>query len=327
MPLVKPLSMNASAAGLPAYLVSAEINEPTRPAFHVPVRREGFVGQHLVVVPPPVRKETSNHVLLKGIFVTDAGYFPAASGHRVERPQGAATHLMIVCLHGRGWAKSGEHAAQLSAGDVVWLPADRPHSYGSVDDDPWTIVWAHFTGCEAATWLSELCWRSDSINSFSFGSKATPTLGLDQVYAVLENGYSFHHLLAASIAMQNVLCTLLDITKSSGREKSAEERTANVRQKIIESPARNYRLPELAEAAGLSVPHFVVLFKRQCGYAPIDFVIRQRIRLSCRLLDMTSLTISSVAEQVGFKDPYYFSRCFNSIMGSSPRSYRKSIKG
>jgi AraC-like DNA-binding protein len=152
-------------------------------------------------------------------------------------------------------------------------------------------------------------------------------LGLEIVYSTLERGYSFHHLLAARVALEHSLSSLVELTRTSGSEKSADERTANVRQLIIASPGRDYRLHELANAAGLSVPHFTSLFKRQCGYAPIDFVIRQRIRLSCRLLDTTTATIGSIAEQVGFKDPYYFSRCFNRIMGSSPRDYRRIVKG
>jgi transcriptional regulator GlxA family with amidase domain len=95
---------------------------------------------------------------------------------------------------------------------------------------------------------------------------------------------------------------------------------------IEASPSRSYRLGELAESAGLSVPHFINLFKKQCGFAPIDFVLRQRIRLACDLLNNTSAAVGSIAEKVGFKDPYYFSRCFTRIMGASPRGYRNALK-
>jgi transcriptional regulator GlxA family with amidase domain len=68
------------------------------------------------------------------------------------------------------------------------------------------------------------------------------------------------------------------------------------------------------------------LFKQQTGYAPIDFLIRQRIRKACQLLDTTDASVAAIAEKVGFEDPYYFSRCFHRIMGSSPRTYRQSVK-
>lgn len=295
---------------------------------HAPVRREGFAGQHHVIVPVPVRRSTGKHLLLEGLFVTDAGYFPQAEGHRVERPQGAATHLMIICVHGEGWAQCGPRRATLAPGDLAWLPADMPHAYGSSEEKPWSIVWAHFTGRETAAWLGQL--SSDKTSGLlwlSFGRHNATTLGLEKVYAELETGYSLQQLLAASAALRTVFCRVMEKINSSGAAKTAAERTAAVRDEIIASPARAYRLNELAAAAGLSVPHFCVLFKKQTGYTPIDFLIRQRIRTSCRLLDTTASTIASIATEVGFDDPYYFSRCFHRVMGSSPRDYRKMVKG
>ncbi|QBG47205.1 AraC family transcriptional regulator [Verrucomicrobia bacterium S94] len=36
----------------------------------------------------------------------------------------------------------------------------------------------------------------------------------------------------------------------------------------------------------------------------------------------TSLRVGEVSEQLGFTDPYYFSRLFRKIMGVAPRDYR-----
>jgi AraC family transcriptional regulator, arabinose operon regulatory protein len=294
----------------------------------VPVRREGFAGQHLVVVPDPVRRASARHPLLRGLLVTDAGFFPKAAGHRVERPQGAATHLLILCLQGGGWARSGSKEEVIGAGECVWLPADTPHAYGAQAEKPWSIVFAHFTGDEVHAWQNELGWpKRLPFSVFRFASRGGATLGLDKVYAALEAGYSLSHLLAASAYLRCVFCASLEAEKTTGAPKSAAERTLSVRDEIVATPARPYRLHELAASAGLSVPHFCLLFRRQTGYAPIDFLIRQRIRRSCRLLDTTDTTISSIAAQCGFDDPYYFSRCFHRVMGTSPRNYRNAVKG
>ncbi len=154
-----------------------------------PVRREGFAGQHQAVVPAPVRKAASTHALLKSLLVTDAGYYPAATGHRVERPQGASTHVVILCLHGKGWAKGGEKTVRVQQGDFIWLSADSPHAYGAIDSDPWSIVWAHFQGEEVSSWRKELGWAEKSaLGHFHFGAERVGTLGLDKVYAILEAG-------------------------------------------------------------------------------------------------------------------------------------------
>lgn len=281
----------------------------------------------MVVVPMPVRERAMTHPLLQGLLVTDAGYFPNARNHQVERPTGAPTDLLILCLKGEGWVRTGMRTTSVGAGTLVWLPAGQPHAYGAAPDQPWTIVWAHFLGREVEEWQRELGMRKDGVQFFDVGTRRPGMLGIDKVYAVLELGYSPRQLLSAAIALRTVFGEILELVASSGAVKTAAERTAAVRESIIATPERAYRLGELAHAAGLSVPHFCALFRRQTGYAPVDFLIRQRVRRACRLLDTTEETIAVVATQAGFEDPYYFSRCFRRVMGVSPRAYRQRIRG
>ncbi|WP_158277453.1 AraC family transcriptional regulator [Opitutus sp. ER46] len=291
------------------------------------IRRHGFAGQHLVVVPDPVRRQARDHPLLQGLHVTDAGYFPRATSHRVERPLGAATDLIIACLQGEGWVRTPERSEPVHPGDVVWLAADHAHAYGAAETDPWTIVWVHSAGDELPHWRRELGWGAgDALGTLHVTANRVPELGLDQAYHVLEHGYSVPHMLAAAAALRTAFCTLLELRQDGGAPRSAAERITRVRDQLLRTSARNYRLDELAAAAGLSVPHFSLLFRKQTGFAPIDFLIRQRIRAACQLLDTTPISVAAIAEQVGFQDPYYFSRCFRRVMGRSPLAYRKAVK-
>src|SRR5882724_7471478 len=117
---------------------------------------EGFKGQHLVVVPEIIRRRFERHPLLDGLLVTDAGFFPHASGHFMERREGATTTLLIVCLAGRGWVRIGDREHVVEPGNIVWLGARRPHSYGADSETPWTIEWAHVTGKEVGAWTEFL---------------------------------------------------------------------------------------------------------------------------------------------------------------------------
>ena len=291
-------------------------------------RSDGFAGQHLLVVPDPVRAKAARNPLLRNLLVTDAGYYPLAKGHHVKRVNGAPTHLLILCLQGSGWVKSLGRNFQVKANDIIWLPADHPHEYGSIESNPWKILWAHFCGDEVSAWQEELGWAAkEPVGQFSISRQHITTLGLEKVYAQLESGYSTLHLLAASAALRNVFCAALQLMISSGAEKTAEERTAAVREDIIANSSRHYTLEELATAAGISIPHFSMIFRRQTGYAPVDFLIRERIRKACQLLDGSQAPVARIAEEVGFQDAYYFSRCFRRIMEQSPSDYRKRIKG
>jgi transcriptional regulator GlxA family with amidase domain len=86
-------------------------------------------------------------------------------------------------------------------------------------------------------------------------------------------------------------------------------------------------LDQLAKRASLSVSHYSAMFRQRFGFAPVDWLIRQRIQRACQLLDSTGEKIEAVGQAVGFADPYYFSRMFRRVMGVPPRKYRGTVKG
>ncbi|HVU18488.1 MAG TPA: AraC family transcriptional regulator [Candidatus Didemnitutus sp.] len=291
-------------------------------------RREGFEGQHLLVLPEPLRAEARAHPLLQGLHVTDAGYFPAAAYHQVKRPGGVPTTLVILCLKGKGWVRVDNETRPVSPGDLVWLPRGEPHAYGAGAENPWTIVWAHFAGREVDAW-GELLVGSGSTHPLvcPLPDDRLDEVAFEQVHAALERGFAVRHQVAAAAALRHSLSVVVQLAYSPRGLRSAPERVLASVEALRRDWQRSHRLEELAAAAHMSVAHYSTLFRRQTGFAPIDFLIRQRVQHACRLLDTTLLPVREIAERVGYADPYYFTRCFRRVMGQSPRTYRRVPKG
>lgn len=87
------------------------------------------------------------------------------------------------------------------------------------------------------------------------------------------------------------------------------------------------QVDKLAALVNISPSHYFALFKRQTGCAPIDFFIRLRMERARRLLDTTSLNVKEIASELGYEDPFYFSRVFKSVNGVSPSEYRLKSAG
>jgi AraC-like DNA-binding protein len=96
---------------------------------------------------------------------------------------------------------------------------------------------------------------------------------------------------------------------------------------VREHYARPIDVPALAAMAGFSPSHFTALFLKHTGHPPVDYLIRARIGRACRLLDLTPLSVKEIAAQVGYSDPYYFSRAFKKVTACSPKTYRETHKG
>jgi AraC-like DNA-binding protein len=80
----------------------------------------------------------------------------------------------------------------------------------------------------------------------------------------------------------------------------------------------------LAQTA-FSSGYFCRLFHRLTGLSPMQYLEHVRIQESRRLLLNTAATIRAVAEQVGFPDPYHYSRVFRRVQGMSPAHFRQRI--
>ncbi|HEX9785371.1 MAG TPA: AraC family transcriptional regulator [Opitutaceae bacterium] len=291
-------------------------------------RRDGFAGQHMIVLPQPLRQHARQHPLLRGLHVTDAGYFPFAENHLVERPRGVATTLIILCLRGEGWFEIEGRKRTVHAGDFVWFPAGMAHAYGASEGSPWTIVWAHFAGEEAAGWL-EFLQSSAGVKDLllPIAPDHVGEVALDRVYSALERGLSTRFQIAAAAAFRTALSKHADIMVERHGLLTARERVAASVEAMGKEWSRTFRLEELATAAGMSVTHYCAHFRKLTGFAPIDFLIRLRVQHACRMLDTTRMSVGEIAAAVGYFDPYYFTRCFRRVMGCSPQAYRKIPKG
>ena len=65
-----------------------------------------------------------------------------------------------------------------------------------------------------------------------------------------------------------------------------------------------------------------VRYGRVCGHSAKS-AIQQRLLLEAqRLLRLSSLPVGQVAERLGYRDVFSFSRAFRSVVGVSPRRFR-----
>ena len=90
-------------------------------------------------------------------------------------------------------------------------------------------------------------------------------------------------------------------------------------------PTPTTGLKELASHFGYSESYMYRLFFKETGYAPMNYFLHMKIDRACQLLLHTNMKINQVALKLGFDDPYYFSRIFKKIVGTSPKDYRHSL--
>jgi len=89
---------------------------------------------------------------------------------------------------------------------------------------------------------------------------------------------------------------------------------------------RDPPLSELSARAYMSPFHFARLFKRSTGLPPHRFVVGRRIGRAKELLETRNVSISTVAQAVGFRTPSHFTTVFRRSMGVTPSAYRAAAR-
>lgn len=85
----------------------------------------------------------------------------------------------------------------------------------------------------------------------------------------------------------------------------------------------NLSMDEVARMFFLSPGYFRHLFVRLIGFSPKQYVMRNRLARARELLENTTMSVSQIAEQVGFSDASNFIRSFKAHYGATPSSIRK----
>jgi len=285
--------------------------------------RDGFEGQVHFVVPRSFLQEVESHPLLYSLFPTDIGYYPNARYHYRERARGVAEHILICCMEGHGWAKIRDTTYEVGPGNALFIPSEEPHIYSASLDDPWSIHWLHFRG-RAAYQFTQLLEDDQFVIPMDPSVRQPIIDTLAECYGTLSNNFGMQQMLFCSLTVQRALAWLFFANPAFQPMDSTLPAAVNDALSFMSDNLHNRpQLDDVASAVGLSASHFSYVFRQHMGTSPMDYFINMKIQYACHLLDTSKMTVKDIALDLGYEDPYYFSRLFRKVVGKAPVVYRK----
>lgn len=144
-------------------------------------------------------------------------------------------------------------------------------------------------------------------NLFSVGSEETSALQRIKIYSITTQ----------------ILLSILEASSGELQENKSDEILKAIAY-IKENIDEDISLESLADNIHLSLSHFKTKFKAETGTSPADYIQRQKIEKSKKLLNETTLSMIEIAYSLSYSSSQHFSTAFKKYTGKSPTEFKNN---
>lgn len=257
-----------------------------------------------------------------------SGHFHENETYEVVRPRGTESWLLLYTVSGCGLLQpaSGEPGYRLKPGEACLY---HPGMHQDYSTDPatgcWELLWAHYVAGPMMTrWMS---WRPVWPGLSLARSREGPEReDIEEALQAMVQTWKSLRPRRVPLCENHLTRALILLSPPQAHEESArpvDPRIESATRYLTENLARPYNPETLARTAGLSPSHLIARFREVTGQPPTSYLEQLRLERAADLLRGTSHSVQTVADQVGFADPFYFSRRFRRRYGQSPRQFRQ----
>ena len=285
--------------------------------------KEGFIGQRMIVLPPDIKKSAIKSELIKRFYLTAVGFYPHAISHDRERKFGCPQYILLYCTEGKGVIHLQGRIIELKPNTYFIIPKNVAHHYKSSQIEPWSIYWVHFVGEYADLMYNRYLEKKMDLFSIPYDDRRITAF--NEIFDLLENSFEIRELEVINIKLQEFIASFIYYKEINPAFQDVDV-VSNSILFMKKNLGNLVSVEELAAQQLLSVSHYSRLFRKKTGSSPNQYFNQLKIQQSCQYLYFSDRNIKEICVELGFEDPYYFSRLFKKLMGISPAKYKSHHK-
>lgn len=220
----------------------------------------------------------------------------------------------------------GTNPRRIDAGTVFLLFPGVWHRYRPDPHTGWDEYWFGFDGEQAQRMMSE-----------PFFSVQQPVIPVGQETHLLKHLTDISSIIHEDVpGAQRILAGLAMVVLGSVQQRSVygsdpqaemDNALQQTKRLISERVAQPIDGKILAQEVGVGYHWLRRVFRKHTGFSLHQYHLQLRLSQAMELLEGTDRDIQEIARDLGFDDPYYFSRMFRKHMGQSPSSWRNQRRG
>lgn len=245
------------------------------------------------------------------------------SGDYVIRRDGFPHPTVELVARGKGTLRLGGQLHLLAPGTLFTYGPEIAHEIRTDPDDPLVKYFVDFTGSRAGTLLDETGLGPGILRRLP---APRPVLDVfDTLIGQGRHGTRFAARICALLLEQLILV----VAESAAPPDAGSQRAFATYQRCREHIDTHYlelvSAQQIARACHVNLSHLCRLFQRFDDRSPYQHLLRRKMGHAAERLSVAAVLVKEVASELGFQDPYHFSRVFKKVHGLSPEQFLKKI--
>ncbi len=265
---------------------------------------------------------------LMGLQVHSAGRDMKRPGCDSKTARRTLNTFAVVYLGGGSglFNSAATKRCEIRRGSLFFLFPGVWHLYGPRRSEAWQEYWFLFEG-----------FIPDRFRRTSLLDPARPIYDVGYDQELIQRWKTCIHISETrpegwSLLLSERLYSILGHVFANGRAEMAEDSRATLVSAAIElmedhisDPA--FSLEDHSGDLGMCYSGLRRLFKSRTGYSPAKYLARIKMQIARPRLLTTDDSVKAIAMDLGFEDPYHFSRRFKQLTGLAPQDYREAFRG
>ncbi len=277
---------------------------------------------HALVEEQRINKITSD------LYLTEIGEIEVTSGSIWNSELTSNANLLAYCTKGNGIVQIGNEQIPISGEQFFIIPKKEIFKFYSVLDVDSRFLLAAFDGKKVRHLGKEFALVRNLIPSVN-NMVANREMLFDEIFNNFSKGFHDENLEYVNLCFGHLLATFIYANRTT---EDIEEESSPVVRRAINYLGKNLHkkltLNKLSAEVGYSPTYLSTLFRKETNYSPISYFSHLKILKACEFLDYTNMKVKEISFNLGYTDPYYFTKDFKKKMGMSPRQYRnRALEG
>ncbi len=228
-------------------------------------------------------------------------------------------YQMVYIPAGRGSLEMDGQGYKIEAGSLFLLFPEVRHAYQPDPETGWTEFWVGFRGPQVDAFLANGI-ISPNKPLYQPGHQSKLISGFLTIFEQVKLQSPLYQFRACAEVVR-LLAETLSLERLSAQPTRSQKIVEQAKVFIEENISTAFDLERLAAEARLSVPSLNEVFKSYTGMTPYQYCIHTKINRAKEILASGETSVKSISLQLGFDDPYYFSRLFKKKTGVSPSQW------